>query len=158
LSGSLGEHAIALLSKRFDYRTSIKSDSNPLIKEVESIRKYVKIAKDPTRGGLASALNEMSQLHRIGFQIYDEDIPIKNEVKKVCEMLGLNPLELACEGRLICVVSEKNAKKAVSALKKHCRDAEVIGEAVLGEGVLLKTPLGSRIVPPPRGEIVPRIC
>ena len=158
ISGGLGEHAVALLSKRFDYQTNIITDSKPLLKEMREIRKHIKFAKDPTRGGLAAVLNEISGKYNIGFNLVEEDIPAKKEVRKVTEMLGINMYELACEGRIICICSSENADIVVSKLKQYNPDAAIIGEVTLDKKVVLKTFLGSRILPHPSGRIVPRIC
>jgi len=86
ISGGLGEHAIALLSKRFDYETSIKTDSKPLVDEINSIKSLIKFAKDPTRGGIASTLNEVVNKHHVGILLDEESIPAKPEVRKVCDL------------------------------------------------------------------------
>lgn len=163
LSGGIGEHAVALLSKRFDYKTEIVSDSKPLILEISSIKHDVKQAKDPTRGGIAAVLNELAEKNDVGMMIDEEKIPIKPEVKKVCEMLGINPYELACEGRFVCIVSKENAKQVLRKLKKYNNQASIIGEITQEENkdnnkVILNTFLGKRILPKPKGRIVPRIC
>lgn len=158
LSGSLGEHAVALLSKRFNYETNIISDSKPLIKEFNEIRDLIKQAKDPTRGGIASTLNEISIKNNIGFLIDEEKIPVKKQVKKVVELLGINLYELASEGRFLCIVSEKNSNIIIEKLKKFNSDASIIGEVIQDQKVFLKTFLGKRILGMPSGRIVPRIC
>ena len=158
ISGGLGEHAVALLSKRFDYTTDILSDSKPVIEEMDAIRDKVKIAKDPTRGGIASILNELCEKHGVGMLLYEEKIPAKQEVRKVVEMLGINLYELACEGRIICIVSPKDAQSVEEILKKFNKDASIIGEITEGSKVIIETFLGKRILSMPAGTIVPRIC
>ncbi|MEM4397561.1 MAG: hydrogenase expression/formation protein HypE [Candidatus Woesearchaeota archaeon] len=158
LSGGLGEHAVALLSKRFNYETSIVSDSKPLIEEFNEIRHLIKQAKDPTRGGIASVLNEMVERNNLGFLIDEEKIPVKNEVKKVVELLGINLYELASEGRFLCIVSKENVPIVLEKLKKFNQMAEIIGEVIEEKKVILKTFLGNRILGMPSGRIVPRIC
>jgi hydrogenase expression/formation protein HypE len=158
LSGGLGEHAVALLSKRYDYETSIISDSKPIIQEIQSVQDCIKIAKDPTRGGIAAALNEISQRYKKGMILYEELIPAKPGVKKVTEILGINLYELACEGRFICIVARKNAEKVEKKLKRFNPDAAICGEIIKGDSVLLQSELGKRILPVPTGRIVPRIC
>jgi hydrogenase expression/formation protein HypE len=158
LSGGLGEHAVALLSKRYDYETSIISDSKPIIQEIQSVQDCIKIAKDPTRGGIAAALNEISQRYKKGMILYEELIPAKPGVKKVTEILGINLYELACEGRFICIVARKNAEKVEKKLKRFNLDAAICGEIIKGDSVLLQSELGKRILPVPTGRIVPRIC
>ncbi len=158
LSGGLGEHAVALLSRRFDYATSIISDSKPLIEEMRGIRGLVKVAKDPTRGGIASALNELSSRHDVGFLLDEGSIPAKEEVRRVVEMLGLNLYDLACEGRLICVASPETTDEALRILRGFNESAAVIGVVTDDQRVLLQTFLGRRVLPKPTGRIVPRIC
>jgi hydrogenase expression/formation protein HypE len=158
LSGGLGEHAVALLSKRFEYDTDIVSDSTPRISEIDVVRQWIKVAKDPTRGGIASSLNELSQRHSIGFNLVEEDIPVKHEVQSVCDMLGLNLYELACEGRFLCISSAEDAAKVVEKLKDFNGDAAIIGEVIEDDKVLVETGLGKRVLFNPSGEIVPRIC
>jgi hydrogenase expression/formation protein HypE len=158
LSGGLGEHAVALLSKRYDYETNIISDSKPIIQEIQSVQDFIKIAKDPTRGGIASALNEISQRHKIGMMLYEDLIPAKPGVKKVTEILGINLYELACEGRFICIVAKEYAKKVEKKLKQFNPDAAICGEITNGDTVLIQSELGKRILSIPTGRIVPRIC
>lgn len=158
ISGGLAEHAIALLSKRFDYKTSIITDSKPLVDEIDAVKKTIKIAKDPTRGGIAAILNEICQKHNIGILLDEEHIPAKKEVKNVCDMLGLNIYELACEGRFICIAGSENAYAVEKKLKQFNSDAAIIGEVTDDNKVIIKTFLGKRILPCPTGNIVPRIC
>jgi len=154
LSGGLGEHAVALLSKRCDYSTDTISDSKPIVDEIKSIRELIKIAKDPTRGGLAATLNEICEKNKSGMRIIEDTIPVKEEVQNVCNMLGINLYELACEGRFVCIAETKNAK----AITELLPDAVVIGEITEGNKVIVKTELGERVLPMPTGRIVPRIC
>jgi len=158
ISGGIGEHAIALLSKRFDYKTSIITDSKPLVEEISSVRHLIKAAKDPTRGGIAATLNDISQKHNLGMLIDEESIPAKKEVRIVSEMLGINLYELACEGRFICISSKDNACLVENTLKKFNSDAKIIGTVTDDNKVVIDTQLGRRILPEPRGLIVPRIC
>jgi hydrogenase expression/formation protein HypE len=158
ISGGLGEHAIALLSKRFDYETDIKTDSKPLLKEIDSVKDLIKIAKDPTRGGIAAILNELCEKKNLGMILDEEKIPIKKEVKSVTEMLGINLYELACEGRFVCIASKENAKKVEEKLQKFNKHAKIIGEIIDDNKVIVQTILGKRILPVPTGRIVPRIC
>lgn len=158
LSGGLGEHAVALLSQRFEYETSIRSDSKPLFAEMEKIASSVKIAKDPTRGGIAASLNELSAKYKIGFLLEEKRIPAKEEVRKVVEMLGLNLYELACEGRLLCIAAPEKAESVLSLLRAFNEDAAIIGEVTDNHRVVIQTFLGKRILPSPSGRLVPRIC
>jgi hydrogenase expression/formation protein HypE len=158
LSGGLGEHATAILSRRFDFETSILSDGKPLLGELRAVRSRLKVAKDVTRGGLAAVANELSQRCGAGMLLYEESIPVKREVRTAAEMLGLDALELACEGRFVCVAGEDKAKAVVKRLRTFNRQAAIIGEITDGRGVVMQTILGRRLLPSPRGRIVPRIC
>ncbi len=160
LSGGLGEHAVALLSKRFDYKTSIVSDSKPIIDEIEAIKKSIKYAKDPTRGGIAATLNEIAEKNGVGILLDENSIPAKQEVRKVVEMLGINLYELACEGRFVCIAESRKANAVLRSLRKFNPDASIIGEITKSDSgkVIIKTYLGRRVLPMPTGRIVPRIC
>jgi hydrogenase expression/formation protein HypE len=122
------------------------------------VKSLIKIAKDPTRGGIASILNEICSKHKIGMLLYEDKIPAKEEVKKVAEMLGINMYELACEGRFVCICSPKNAALVEEKLKSFNSDAAIIGEVTGENKVLIQTFLGKRILAVPTGNIVPRIC
>ncbi len=161
ISGGIGEHGIALLSKRFDFQTDIISDSKPLVKEMHEIKDLIKIAKDPTRGGLSACLNEIAQTNKIEMLLQEDNIPMQKSVKTAGELLGIDILELACEGRAVIVTPEKNADKVVQILQKHNPLASIVGEIKSAHDkgkVLLKTRLGTRILTMPSGQIVPRIC
>jgi hydrogenase expression/formation protein HypE len=158
LSGGLGEHTTALLSQRFDYETTIRTDSKPLVEEMHAIKDLIKIAKDPTRGGIAAALNDICEKNKVGMIIDEEKIPAKQEVRKVTEMLGISLYELACEGRLVCIADEKQASETLVRLQKFNSDAAIIGEITNDTKVVLQTMLGKRILAKPTGRIVPRIC
>lgn len=158
VSGGLGEHSVALLSERFDFETELVTDSKPLIFELREVKSLLKQARDPTRGGLSAVLNELSSANEVGIKVYEENIPVKKEVKMVCEMLGLNVYELASEGRFCCVTSPENAEKVVGNLRKYNSDASIIGEVIDEKKVILKTELGERIMQPPKGKLIPRIC
>ncbi|RMF54549.1 hydrogenase expression/formation protein HypE [Candidatus Woesearchaeota archaeon] len=158
VSGSIGEHGAALLAQRFDLESEITSDSKPLFNEVSSVSTLIRQAKDITRGGLAAVLNEVSQKEKKQLLIFEEDIPIRKEVKALTEILGIDPLLLACEGRLVCFCAAKNAEKVVHNLKKFNSAASIIGEVHSGTGVVLQTLFGRRTLNMPSGQIVPRIC
>ncbi|MCD4844701.1 MAG: hydrogenase expression/formation protein HypE [Methanosarcinales archaeon] len=160
LSGGIGEHAVALLSKKFDYETDIITDCKPLIHEISAVKDLIKLAKDPTRGGIAAVLNELCEKHCISFLLDEEAIPVKHQVRKITRMLGIEVYELACEGRFVCIASQEEAGLVESRLQEFNTDAAIIGEVVHDEGnrVILQTLLGKRILPVPSGRIVPRIC
>jgi len=158
ISGGLGEHAVALLSKRFDYETSIISDSKPILDEIQSVRDYIKAAKDITRGGLSAVLHELCKRYKVGIWLNEKRIPRKDEVHQVTEMLGLNIYDLACEGKFVCVCSDNNADRVLGNLQKFDKDAAVIGAVTDDDKIVIQTALGKRVLPIPRGRIVPRIC
>lgn len=163
-SGDLGEHTIALLAKRFNYQTKIKSDSKALDKEIEKVGGYLNACKDPTRGGLAANLSEMAEKSKVKIVLNERDLPYKKEVKAVTELLGLDVFSLASEGRFLASVSPKNAQKALKILKTFNREAKIIGKAQKAKnkqeiGVYFETELGgSRKIESPRGKLIPRIC
>jgi len=158
LSGGIGEHSIALLSKRFEFETEIQTDSKPLLEEMRAIRGLVKQAKDLTRGGLSAALNEMARKNAVGMLVHEESIPVKKQVYSASEILGLEPLELACEGRLACACKPEAADAVLEHLKGYNPEAGIIGEATEGKDVVLKTRVGKRMLHNPTGNLVPRIC
>lgn len=159
VSGDLGEHSIALLASRFNYKTKIKSDSRPLNKELEKVGKYLNACKDPTRGGLAANLVEMAEKSRVKIILDEKALPYKKETMAVSELLGIDIFSLASEGRFIASASPQNAKKLLDTLKKCYCEAKVIGRAEKGSGVYLKTKFGSlRSVEMPKGKLIPRIC
>lgn len=171
-SGDLGEHTIALLAKRFNYQTKIKTDSKPFNKELEKVGKYLNACKDPTRGGLAANLVEMAEKSGVRVILDEKNLPYKKETKVVTELLGLDIFSLASEGRFIASVSPKNINKVLKILRTFNKAAKVIGRAYkvnrfarhasrsdVGVGVFLETDLGgSRRIESPRGKLIPRIC
>ncbi len=158
-SGDLGEHAVALLSKRFNYKTKIKSDSKPLNKELEKVGKYLNACKDPTRGGLSANLVEMAEKSKVKIVLDEDNLPYKKETTAISELLGIDIFSLASEGRFIAAVSGNNVNRALKILKNFNKDAKVVGIAEKGSGVFLKTNLGSlRPIEMPKGKLIPRIC
>lgn len=169
VSGDLGEHSVALLAKRFNYQTKIKSDSKTLNKEIEKVGKYLNACKDPTRGGLAANLVEMAEKSKVKIVLDEKTLPYKKEVRAVTELLGLDIFSLASEGRFIASVSPKNVDKVLKILKTFNKEAKIIGRAEKldfrlrgnekkGE-VFLETELGGlRMIETPRGKLIPRIC
>ncbi len=158
VSGSIAEHGAAILTERFGYKANIKSDAKSILKEITSIKEFVKQARDPTRGGIAATLNELAKKNNCGFVIDEEKIPIKKESKKICEILGLSPYDIASEGRFVCIVSKEDAINAEKTLQKFNPDAKIIGEATNSKNVIVKTKFGERLLPMPSGNLVPRIC
>jgi len=163
ISGSIGEHGAAILAAQLDIQSSIISDCSTLTKVMEAALSIggVHAANDPTRGGLAMALNNMARKSGLSIIVEEDKIPVKDEVRALAEMAGIDPLALACEGRALLAVEAGKAEEVLEAIRKVSPDASIIGEAVkLKEGyVFMKTVVGGlRVVEPPRGELVPRIC
>lgn len=159
VSGDLGEHAVALLAKRFNYQTKIKSDCKPLNKELLEVGQYLNACKDPTRGGLAANLVEMAQKSKVKVILDEKTLPYKKETVAITELLGLDIFSLASEGRFVASVSPKNIEKALNVLRKYNKEAKIIGQAENGKGLFLKTKLGTlRPIEMPKGKLIPRIC
>ena len=162
LSGSLGDHAIAVLSQRFEFKTSVVTCCKPLIDEIAAVKPLIKQAKDPTRGGLASALNDIAGRNRCSMLLDEEKMPVKKEVRSAVELLGIDLYSLACEGRFVCFASPENAHETLEKLKVFNPDTAIIGEVTDTEEehpeVVLQTRFGKRLMPMPSGNIVPRIC
>jgi hydrogenase expression/formation protein HypE len=166
ISGTMGDHGIALLSFRegYDFDSSITSDVAPLnklIKEILLVGGIVSM-KDPTRGGLANTLNEWSEKSSVGIMVEEDRIPIREGVRAACEMLGIEALEIGNEGKVVIGVVAQKALNVLAALRKteQGRDAEIIGEVTNAfTGVVMETIVGGkRILPPPIGDPIPRIC
>lgn len=158
-SGDLGEHGAIILAYRFNYKTKLKSDSQPILKEVQAVGKYLTSAKDPTRGGLAENLNEIAEKSKIKIVLDEKNLPYKKEVKSIGNLLGIDIVALPSEGRFIATVPAKFANKVVKILQKYNRTAKIIGEVKKGKGVFLNTKSGGlRPIEMPRGKLVPRIC
>jgi hydrogenase expression/formation protein HypE len=168
LSGTIGDHGIALLSRRegLEFQTTLESDCAPLnglVQQILEVSKKVHSLRDPTRGGLAGTLCEFAEHSRAGIMIEEEQIPIKGAVRAVCELMGFDPLYIANEGKLVAVVAPEDAERVLEEMQRHRYGAEarIIGEAVSEHPgrVVMKTPLGtSRIVERLTGELLPRIC
>ena len=168
LSGSIADHGIAIMSVREGLRfsTTITSDTAPLnglVREMQRACGDIHVLRDPTRGGIASALNEIAEDARIGIEILEERIPVREEVRGACEMLGLDPLYVANEGKLIAIVPRADADRLLAAMRAHpaARDATMIGEVTAGHPgvVMMRTRIGGRrVVDMMSGEQLPRIC
>ena len=168
LSGDLGRHGIAIMAVRegLSFESTIESDCAPLWSMIESLLKTcanIHCMRDLTRGGLASALNEIAQASRTQIGIDESAIPVSDDVRGACEILGLDPLYVANEGRFICILPASDAESALAVLHKHPLgiDARLIGHVTGGEPglVTVKTPLGTqRILDMLSGEQLPRIC
>ncbi|WP_293448836.1 hydrogenase expression/formation protein HypE [Persephonella sp.] len=168
VSGTVGDHGACIMAQRegIEMEGDISSDCASLWSLVEDLINKgltIKAMRDPTRGGLSAVLNEWADQSDIGIEIDEEKIPIKEEVQGMCELLGLDPLSLANEGKLILAVPEEEGEKALNILKSNPlgKNAQIIGRATSDyKGkVILKSPYGSkRILEPPAGELLPRIC
>jgi hydrogenase expression/formation protein HypE len=167
ISGTIGDHGIAVLSKRegIGFETKLGSDCAPLNKMIAEMIQTGKIncMRDPTRGGLSSTLNEIAEQSGVSIRIDEEKIPIRREVAAACEMLGLDPLYIANEGKVVAIVEAEDAEKILAQMKKnkYGQNAAIIGEVTEKRTarVTLKTALGtSRIVDMLVGEPLPRIC
>lgn len=168
INGYVGDHGITIISQRegIDFKTEIKSDCAPLwniVSDILNVSKQIHSLKDPTRGGIATVLNEIAISSNVGIIIDEAKIPIREEVKAVCELLGFDPLYVANEGKLIAVVGKEDAEEVLSVMRKNPK-----GEAscIIGEVsdkpkgmVILKTKVGgTRIVDMLTAEQLPRIC
>lgn len=168
LSGGIGEHAISVLSKREDlsFASNVRSDAAPLnglTAKALAASDEVRFMRDPTRGGLATTLNEIVQDRGFGIALDERLIPVKAAVRGACEMLGLDPLYLSCEGRFLAVVSGRSAKRVLKAIRSDAlgRQAAVIGAVTSeykGRVVMRTSSGGKRIVGMLTGEQLPRIC
>ncbi|MDR0471599.1 MAG: hydrogenase expression/formation protein HypE [Nitrososphaerota archaeon] len=167
LTGTIGDHGLAVLSAQqgLKFGSDIKSDVQPLNRLVQTLLGKVGgivAIKDPTRGGLADALNEWSEKSKTGILLEEDKIPIRQDVQTACEMLGLDPLEIGNEGKLILGVTPQKAQETLEFLQKtpQGKDAQIIGEATQQfRGVAMQTLIGGkRIVARPIGDPIPRIC
>lgn len=168
INGSIAEHGIAIMSSRegLEFDSPIKSDTAPLNLLFESIEHFgnkIHVMRDPTRGGLASTLNEIAKAANVGILIEEERIAVNGEVNAACEILGLDPLYIANEGKMIFIVDKTIADDVLSELKKHAlgKNSVIIGEVTEKDAgmVLMKTSIGSnRVVDMISGEQLPRIC
>jgi len=167
LSGTIGDHGLAVLSAQegLSFGGEIKSDVKPLNRLIQRLLGEVGgivAMKDPTRGGLADALNEFSEKSQVGILIQENKIPVKEGVRAACEMLGLDPLEVGNEGKIVIGVVKEKAEEILNFLKatEEGKEAEIIGEATKDfNGVAMQTVVGGkRIISRPLGDPVPRIC
>ena len=168
VSGDLGRHGMAIMAVRegLQFESTIESDSAPVRDPVRALIKHgveVHCLRDLTRGGLASALNEIAEAAGVKIAIEQKAVPVREDVHAACEMLGLDPLHVANEGRFVAFVAEKDAERAVTILRHHevSASAALIGKVVAKASplVTLRSAIGaSRILDMPGGEQLPRIC
>jgi len=166
VSGNIGEHGMAILLTRegFDFETDLKSDVAPLNELIHKVLDEgieVHAMKDPTRGGLADSLNEMAEKSGLGITIYEDKIPISDEVQSIADALGIDPLTVANEGKVVMAVKKDDAERALEILRSHPlgKNAQIIGEVTSEyNGVLMETIVGKRIIDTPIGDPIPRVC
>jgi len=167
LSGTVGDHGLAVLSAQegLSFGSGIKSDVKPLNHLIQHLLGEVGgivAMKDPTRGGLADALNEVNEKSDVGILVYEDKVPVREDVRAACEMLGLDPFEIGNEGKVIIGVVKEKAEDVLEFLRarEEGKEAEIIGEATADfKGVAMQTVVGGkRIIARPVGDPVPRIC
>jgi hydrogenase expression/formation protein HypE len=168
LSGTLGDHGIAVLEARGElgFESGIQSDVAPLNHMIATMLEAsndIHVLRDPTRGGLATSLNEIARQSGVNITIHESTIPVHPSVSAACEILGFDPLYIANEGKVIAIVGKESAEAVLEAIRKtrYGQEAVIIGEVKTAPAgrVLLKTTLGStRIVDVLAGELLPRIC
>jgi len=168
LSGSVGDHGIAILAQRegLEFETEIKSDSaalHTLVADMLKVSREIRCMRDPTRGGVSSTLNEIAQQSQVGIELEEQTIPLREDVRGACEMLGLDPLYVANEGKLIAIVAAEAADALLQAMRRHRLGAEaaIIGTVKQANPglVTMRTAFGTtRIVDMLAGDQLPRIC
>ena len=168
VNGSIGDHGVAIMSSRenLQFETTIESDSaalHSLVAEMVAAVPTIHCLRDPTRGGLATTLNELAQQSQVGMKLRETSIPIKPAVSAACELLGLDPLYVANEGKLICICAQQDAQRLLEVMQTHPlgREAAIIGEVVEDQNAFVQMQTrfgGSRVVDWLAGEQLPRIC
>jgi hydrogenase expression/formation protein HypE len=168
VSGTIGDHGMAIMSVRegLTFETELVSDSAPLhtlVAEMLKITPLIHCLRDATRGGVAAVLNELAEQSGVGFELDETAIPVRPAVMAACEMLGMDPLYVANEGKLVAIVPAPHAESILEAMRQHPlgQDAAIIGRVVGDHSgmVVARTAIGGRrVVNMPLGEILPRIC
>jgi hydrogenase expression/formation protein HypE len=168
ISGTIGDHGVTILSKRggLSFEAPIESDSAPLhglVAEMMSVSDQIHVMRDPTRGGLATSLNEIAIQSNVGMELLEDQIPVRESVLGACEILGLDPLYIANEGKLIAIVGPEDTEEVLNCMKAHPYGSEavIIGRVVSQDPkrVFMKTGVGgTRILDMLAGEQLPRIC
>jgi hydrogenase expression/formation protein HypE len=168
INGTIGDHGMAVLCKRegLTFENEIQSDSaslNDLVAKMLDASQHIHVLRDPTRGGVATTLNEIAQQSRVGIRLFEEALPIREDVAGACELLGLDPLYVANEGKVLACVPANLTAEVLEAMRTHplgkraCQIGEVVA-ADIGR-VFLRTRIGGhRLVDMLRGEQLPRIC
>lgn len=168
VSGTIGDHGMAIMSVRdgLTFDSPIVSDTAPLnglVMAILDAAPAVHVLRDPTRGGVSATLNEVANASRVAIELDESQLPVRAEVKAACEILGLDPLLVANEGKLVAIVAAADADRVLAAMRQHPlgRDAARIGDVQAGPAgrVSMRTTFGTRrMVPMPIGEQLPRIC
>ncbi|WOF16002.1 hydrogenase expression/formation protein HypE [Methanoplanus sp. FWC-SCC4] len=165
VSGTIGDHGLAVMTARegFDLGEQIMSDVAPVWGLVEKAMNAGEIhaMKDPTRGGFSNAINEMAEKSGVQVRIEEEALPIRQNVRSASELLGINPLDVANEGKVVMGVRAEDAESVLSAIRSHKygKDAAIIGRVVEGKSVVMETSIGGeRFIEAPVGDPVPRVC
>jgi len=168
LSGTIGDHGMAVMSQREGLRFSgeIMSDVahlNEMVRDILDVSANIHCMRDPTRGGIASVLNEIADKSKKRFLIDEETIPVRPQVRGACEILGIDPMYVANEGKMLAIVAPEDAKKVLDTIRSHPlgKEAAIIGKVCEdsdGEVILNTLIGGKRILDRPTGEILPRIC
>jgi hydrogenase expression/formation protein HypE len=169
LSGTMGDHGITIMTRRagISVQGDLRSDTMPLHRLVAALLQElpgaVHALRDPTRGGVASTLNEIAENSGLGIELSDEALPVRPEVRAACELLGLEPLYLANEGKCLAIVNGAQADQALALMRATTegREAAIIGRLVAGKAgrVIINTPVGgARVITPLHGVPLPRIC
>ncbi len=169
LSGTMGDHGITIMTRRagIALEGNLRSDTMALHRLVDAVLSAypdsIRTFRDPTRGGVATTLNEIASASTLSIVLEEEKLPVRAEVRAACEILGLEPLYLANEGKCLAIVDPNQAENIVNLMKQHDegRDAVIIGRLVEGKAgrVLINTPIGgSRVISPLHGQPLPRIC
>lgn len=168
VSGTIGDHGIAIMSQRegLTFESQITSDTAPLnglVADMLSATKNIHCLRDATRGGLSAVLNELASASKVGIEIEENKVPVNPSVKSACEMLGLDPMYVANEGKLVAIVPKDEAEAVLEKMRQnpYGKDAVIIGRVVAEHKtiVLAKTSIGAtRVVDLPTGELLPRIC
>lgn len=168
ISGTIADHGITVLTQResMTFESPLQSDTAPLnhmVREMIAASDEIHALRDPTRGGVGTSLNEIATQSNVGIKIYEESLPIRDEVVGICELLGFDPLYVGNEGKLLAFVGPDHAEKVLETIKaaEYGKDASIIGEVVTDSPgkVFMKTRIGgTRIVDMLTGEQIPRIC
>jgi hydrogenase expression/formation protein HypE len=168
LSGDIAEHGVTVMIQRegMDFEADVRTDSAPLnhmVRKMFAVSLGIHVLRDPTRGGVGTALNEIAEKSGVGIKIFEDRIPVKNRVAGICELLGFDPLYLANEGKLLAFVDSAHSDRVLEAMqsdpcgKGACRIGEVVSD-MPGKVVLQTRIGGARIIDMLTGEQLPRIC